>query len=61
MASDGAGHTFTVKSLEIDIILPANSNQTIEFDVPQGASGTIPFVCRFHEGAGMVGSLEVVN
>ena len=61
MTGDRFGHTFTVRSLGIDIVFPANSEQAIEIDVPQGTSGTIPFVCRFHEAAGMVGNLQAVS
>ena len=58
VSSEGAGHTFTVRSLDVDVVLPAGTTETIEFDVPEG-TGEIQLVCRFHEAAGMVATLDV--
>ena len=56
LTSDGRGHTFTVESLGVDVVVSAGTTHTIEFEVPASASGTIPFRCRFHSsgGTGMV-------
>ena len=61
LTSDGRGHTFTVESLGLDVMVAAGTTQTIEFEVPASASGTIPFICRFHSsgGTGMVGELKI--
>ena len=61
LTSDGRGHTFTVESLGVDVVVAAGTTQTIEFEVPASASGTIPFICRFHSsgGRGMVGELKI--
>lgn len=63
LTSDGRGHTFTVDSLGVDVMVPAGTTQTIEFKVPASASGTIPFICRFHSsgGKGMVGELKITR
>ncbi len=63
MTSDGRGHTFTVESLGVDVVVAAGATEPIKFDVPTSASGTILFICRFHSsgGTGMVGELKVVG
>ena len=60
VSSEGAGHTFTIRSLDVDVVLPAGTTETIEFDVPEG-TGEIQLVCRFHEAAGMVATLNVTQ
>ena len=60
VSSEGAGHTFTIRSLDVDVVLPAGTTETIEFDVPEG-TGEIQLVCRFHEAAGMVATLIVTQ
>jgi plastocyanin len=49
-------HTFTVTGTDIDVANDAMSAQDITFDL---APGTYPFVCRYHEGQGMTGTLVV--
>ena len=60
LTGDGRGHTFTVESLGVDVVVGPGATETIEFEVPVSASGTIPFICRFHSsgGRGMVGELK---
>ena len=57
VTSDGRGHTFTVESLGVDVVVMAGATQTIS------ASGTIPFICRYHSsgGGGMVGKLKIMG
>ena len=61
VSSKGAGHTFTIPTLGVDVELPAGTNRTVEFDVPEGATGEIQVLCLFHSSGvtGMVGQLRV--
>ena len=63
LTSDGRGHTFTVESLGLDVVVAPGTTQTIEFEVPASASGTIAFRCRYHSngGRGMVGELKIMG
>ena len=63
LTGDGRGHTFTVESLGVDVVVGPGATETIEFEVPVSASGTIPFICRFHSssGRGMVGELKIMG
>ena len=63
LISDGRGHTFTVESLGVDVVVAPGATQTIEFEVPASASGTITFRCRYHSsgGTGMVGELKIMR
>jgi len=49
-------HTFTVTGTDIDVSNDAMSSQDVTIDL---APGTYPFICRFHEGQGMTGTLVV--
>lgn len=55
-ASPQTPHTFTVTGEDIDIALDPGESQKVTIDLPPG---TYPFICRFHEGQGMVGTLTV--
>ena len=49
-------HTFTVTGADINVSNDAMSAQDVTIDL---APGTYPFICRFHEGQGMTGTLVV--
>ena len=49
-------HTFTVTGTAIDVSNDPMSAQDVTIDL---APGTYPFICRFHEGQGMTGTLVV--
>jgi plastocyanin len=49
-------HTFTVTGTDIDVANDPMSSQDVTIDL---APGTYPFICRFHEGQGMTGTLVV--
>jgi plastocyanin len=49
-------HTFTVTGQSIDITNDAGQSQTVTINLP---AGTYPFICRFHQGLGMKGTLTV--
>ena len=49
-------HTFTVTGTDIDVSNDAMSAQDVTIDL---APGTYPFICRYHEGQGMTGTLVV--
>jgi plastocyanin len=49
-------HTFTVTGAGINVSNDAMSTQDVTIDL---APGTYPFICRFHEGQGMTGTLVV--
>jgi plastocyanin len=50
-------HTFTADELGVDQQVEAGEDAHIDVTFP--ASGQVVFVCRFHEGQGMRGALEV--
>lgn len=51
-----AAHTFTIAEQSVDKeIQPGDETET---EVKFPASGELKFVCRFHEGEGMIGALE---
>lgn len=52
-----ASHTFTVEDLGIDEELSPGDRVEVEVTLPD--SGSLPFVCRFHERSGMVGEITV--
>ncbi|MGH2637131.1 MAG: cupredoxin domain-containing protein, partial [Actinomycetota bacterium] len=52
-----AAHTVTSEELGIDEELEPGGEATIQVTFPE--SGQVVFVCRFHEGQGMRGALEV--
>jgi len=49
-------HTFTVSGTDIDVSNDPMSAQDVTIDL---ATGTYPFICRYHEGQGMTGTLVV--
>ena len=49
-------HTFTVTGTDIDVANDPMESQDVAIDL---APGTYDFVCRFHEGQGMTGTLTV--
>lgn len=51
-------HTFTVKSLDLEVAVPTGSTRVVTIDAP---AGTYDFVCAIpgHEGAGMKGTITV--
>jgi plastocyanin len=49
-------HTFTVSGQDIDASLDPLSTTKVTIDLPPG---TYPFICRFHSGSGMKGTLVV--
>jgi plastocyanin len=49
-------HTFTVTGTDIDVANDPMSAQDVTIEL---APGTYPFICRFHEGQGMTGTLVV--
>ena len=59
IASTGAGHTFTIRDLGVDVLLPSGTTQTVEFIVPEETTGELQWVCRFHESTGMGGRITV--
>jgi plastocyanin len=52
-----AAHTFTSEELGVDEQVDPEAEASIDITFPD--SGQIVFVCRFHEGQGMRGALEV--
>ncbi len=50
-------HTFTIEDLGIDEELSPSDGVQVEVTLPE--SGSLPFVCRFHERSGMVGEITV--
>ena len=51
-----AAHTFTVTGQGIDVETQPGQSSQVTIDLKPGS---YPFVCRFHESAGMVGTLVV--
>ena len=49
-------HTFTVTGTDIDVSNDPMSAQDVTIDL---TPGTYPFICRYHEGQGMTGTLVV--
>lgn len=51
-------HTFTIDELAVDEEIPPGEQVTVTFDAEPG---TYDFVCTYHEGAGMVGTMTVTE
>ena len=51
-------HTFTIDGQNIDVVNGAGQGQTVTLSL---APGTYKFICRFHVGAGMQGTLTVTG
>ena len=58
-ASQSLPHTFTIRDWDIDLVLTQGEAKTVQ--VPDDASSTTQYVCRFHEGRGMKGSISVTG
>ena len=53
-----AAHTFTIEELGIDEELqPGDEGVSVDVTFPD--AGSLPFVCTFHRGQGMLGALSV--
>jgi plastocyanin len=51
-----AAHTFTLSEQSVDEEIQPGDETETEVTFPQ--SGELKFVCKFHEGEGMIGALE---
>jgi len=49
-------HTFTISEQSVDQQVEPGDEAEVEVTFPK--SGTLTFVCRFHQSSGMVGELE---
>ncbi len=49
-------HTFTADGENIDVTVAPGTSQDVTIDLP---AGSYPFFCRFHQSAGMTGTLKV--
>lgn len=56
--NSGTPHTFTIPDRGIDLVNDPGQTQTVAIDIQPG---TYRFVCRFHESAGMVGTITVTG
>jgi plastocyanin len=54
-----APHTFTIKDLDVDEELQPGDETEVTVTFPD--SGSVEFICRFHAGGGMEGSLTVAE
>jgi plastocyanin len=59
LTADQFPHTFSIDDLGVNVVLGANTSQSVDITIPPDASGSLPFVCRFHEVSGMVGTLRI--
>lgn len=50
-------HNFSLTDQNIDMDVPASGDITVSVTLP--ASGTAVFFCKYHQGSGMVGALQV--
>jgi plastocyanin len=50
-------HNFSLTEQDIDTDVPASGDATVSVTLP--ASGTVVFFCKYHQGNGMVGALQV--
>ena len=53
-----ATHTFTVSNTSIDVVNAIGQSQNVTINLKPG---TYPFICRFHVGLGMKGTLVVTG
>jgi plastocyanin len=51
-------HTFTVEGQDVDVVNSGGQSQTVTIDLKPG---TYSFICRFHVGSGMRGTLTVTG
>lgn len=54
--SGKAPHTFTAASVSVDEQIAPGQTKTVTFTMP--ASGSVAFVCKFHESQGMKGTIS---
>ena len=54
-----APHTFTIEDLDVDEELQPGDEVEVSVTFPD--SGSVDFICRFHVGGGMEGTLEVAG
>ena len=52
-------HTFTLEDQDIDEELQPGDETEVTVTMPD--SGSVEFICRFHAGGGMTGTLEVAS
>ena len=52
-------HTFTIRAWDVDLVVSPGETGIVEVVVPADATATTEFVCRFHEGSGMKGTIVV--
>lgn len=50
-----APHTFTSADVDVDEQVPTGESSEVSFTMPE--SGSVSFVCTFHEARGMTGSI----
>jgi plastocyanin len=50
-------HNFSLTDQNIDTDIPADGNASVTVTFP--ASGTAVFFCKYHQGNGMVGALQI--
>lgn len=50
-----APHTFTASAVDVDEQVAPGGSAEVTFTMPDG---NVEFVCRFHEGQGMTGTVE---
>jgi len=55
-ATASTQHTFTVSGQGIDVVNNGGQTSSVAINLPPG---TYPFICRFHAGLGMTGTLVV--
>jgi plastocyanin len=55
-ATASTQHTFTVSGEGIDVVTNGGQTSSVTINLPPG---TYPFICRFHVGLGMKGTLVV--
>jgi plastocyanin len=51
-----AEHTFTIEDQDIDEELEPGGTAQVDVEVP--SSGSVEFICRYHEAGGMTGTLQ---
>lgn len=52
-------HTFTIKSMNIDEVLPPKAKKTVTVTIPK--SGFTEFICTYHAEGGMRGALVAAS
>lgn len=52
-------HNFSSTAIGVDRDIPANGSLQIDFSVP--FTGPITFFCKYHQGSGMTGQVQVTG